>query len=195
VFAENLTGTLQTIAKDTKIQVEFDPGIVKRYRLIGYENRDVADEDFRNDRVDAGEVGAGHEVTALFEVELREKLPGRKPVATVRIRYEDPETGRVTEEEQRLAVRNLLETWNEADATFRMDAAVAEFAEILRQSYWAKDASLGHALGLAHTAAWQMHNPNDVRDIVEAMERAAALWPEDQEPTGWRDDPRFEDNE
>src|SRR5688500_4192831 len=67
---ENLTGTLQTIARDAKVQVEFDSTRVLRYRLLGFENRDVADHDFRNDRVDAGEIGAGHEVTALYEVKL-----------------------------------------------------------------------------------------------------------------------------
>src|SRR5690606_24280458 len=70
VFQEQLGGTLEVVAKDVKIQVEFDPDAVARYRLIGYENRDVADDDFRNDRVDAGEIGAGHTVTALYEIEL-----------------------------------------------------------------------------------------------------------------------------
>ena len=71
VFEEDLLGTLFVIAKDVKIQVEFDPKEVESYRLVGYENRDVADKDFRNDAVDAGEIGAGHRVTALYEVKLR----------------------------------------------------------------------------------------------------------------------------
>ena len=75
LFVDELTGTLQTIAKDAKIQVEFNPEVVERYRLLGYENRDVADDDFRNDEVDAGEIGAGHSVTALYEIEL---LPGNE---------------------------------------------------------------------------------------------------------------------
>ena len=77
VFRENLTGMLQTIARQTKVQVEFDPRRVARWRLLGYENRDVADRDFRNDAVDAGEVGAGHQVTALYEVKLVEDGRGR----------------------------------------------------------------------------------------------------------------------
>ena len=73
VFVENLTGTLQTVAKDAKVQVEFDPADGRRASAsLGYENRDVADRDFRNDTVDAGEIGAGHTVTALYEVRLRE---------------------------------------------------------------------------------------------------------------------------
>ncbi|MBK7770752.1 MAG: von Willebrand factor type A domain-containing protein [bacterium] len=70
VFRENLTGMLQTIATQAKVQVEFDPRRVSRWRLLGYENRDVADRDFRNDAVDAGEVGVGHQVTALYELKL-----------------------------------------------------------------------------------------------------------------------------
>src|SRR6185503_12095989 len=68
VFVTQLTGTLETIAKDVKIQVTFDPNIVATWRQLGYENRAVADEDFRNDAVDGGEVGAGHEVVALYEI-------------------------------------------------------------------------------------------------------------------------------
>ena len=79
VFVENLTGMLQVIAKDAKVQVDFNPAVVSRYRLIGYENRDVADQDFRNDTVDAGEVGAGHNVTALYEVKFKDEVrPSRR---------------------------------------------------------------------------------------------------------------------
>ncbi|MCB0048392.1 MAG: DUF3520 domain-containing protein, partial [Caldilinea sp.] len=90
LFVDELTSTLLTIAKDAKIQVEFNPEVVERYRLVGYENRDVADDDFRNDEVDAGEIGAGHSVTALYEIEL---LPGSEDpealIATVRMRWEE----------------------------------------------------------------------------------------------------------
>jgi Ca-activated chloride channel homolog len=77
VLVERLTETLMVIAKDVKVQLEVNPTIVKSYRLLGYENRDIADHDFRNDRVDAGEIGAGHTVTALIEVELFEE--GERP--------------------------------------------------------------------------------------------------------------------
>src|SRR5690606_12131400 len=68
VFVEELTGTLVTIAKDVKIQIEINPALVSHYRLIGYENRVLAAEDFNDDRKDAGEIGAGHTVTALYEL-------------------------------------------------------------------------------------------------------------------------------
>jgi len=70
LFIDNLTGTLQTIAMDAKIQLDFNPEVVSRYRLVGFENRAIADEDFRDNSVDAGEIGAGHSVTALYEVKL-----------------------------------------------------------------------------------------------------------------------------
>ena len=73
IFGEQIGGTMITVARDTKVQVEFNPAAVSSYRLIGYENRDIADADFRNDRVDAGEVGSGHSVTALYEVILGER--------------------------------------------------------------------------------------------------------------------------
>ena len=75
VFVEELTGTLYTIAKDVKIQVEFNPAHVGAYRLIGYENRVLAAQDFNNDAKDAGEIGAGHTVTALYEVIPAGKMP------------------------------------------------------------------------------------------------------------------------
>ena len=68
LFTHDLTGTLQTIAREAKVQVEFNPAAVSTYRLIGFENRAVADDDFRDDTVDGGEIGAGHTVTALYEV-------------------------------------------------------------------------------------------------------------------------------
>src|SRR5262249_13938748 len=150
VFVENLTGTLQTIAKDAKVQVEFDSTRVVRYRLLGFENRDVPDRDFRNDKVDAGEIGAGHEVTALYEVKLAAHVTNGT-LATVRLRYARPETAatgaaRVREIEQRFSTGALSPTLDATAPRFRLDAAVAEFAEILRGSYWAKDGKLADVL-------------------------------------------------
>ena len=92
VFVENLTGMLQVIAKDAKVQVDFDPNVVSRYRLLGYENRRIADRDFRNDTVDAGEVGAGHTVTALYEIKFQEGVQGR--IATVSFGMKTPTRGK-----------------------------------------------------------------------------------------------------
>jgi Ca-activated chloride channel family protein len=83
LFVDDLTATLQVIALDAKVQVDFNSDVVAYYRLIGYENRDVADQDFRNDAVDAGEIGAGHSVTALYAVTFRPNANGR--IATVQV--------------------------------------------------------------------------------------------------------------
>ena len=140
VFVENLTGTLQVIAKDAKIQVEFNPETVSRFRLLGYENRRLAHEDFRDDTVDAGEVGAGHSVTALYEIKLYENAVGK--LATVSIRHEDPDTGHVTEVNTSISTDALKGSFEETTPTFQLAASVAEFAEILRGSFWAQEGSL-----------------------------------------------------
>ncbi len=136
VFGEQLDGTLQVIAKDVKLQVEFDPTKVPRYRLIGYENRDIADRDFRNDAVDAGEIGAGHTVTALYEVELAGTPEGR--IATVRVRHKTPDAFKAMEEEFPITETNFRSKIADASADFQFAASVAAFAELLRKSPHAK---------------------------------------------------------
>ena len=140
VFVENLTGTLQIIAKDAKIQVAFNPETVSRFRLLGYENRRLAHEDFRNDTVDAGEVGVGHSVTALYEIKLHENADGK--LATVSIRHENPDTGNVTEVNTSISTDALKGSFEETTPTFQLAASVAEFAEILRGSFWAQEGNL-----------------------------------------------------
>ena len=140
IFVENLTGTLQLIAKDAKIQVDFNSEVVSRFRLLGYENRRLAHEQFRDDTTDAGEVGSGHQVTALYEVKLHPDAIGK--LATVSIRYADADNHKVNEVSEDISVSQLHESFDAAPATFRLAASVAEFAEILRESYWAKDGSL-----------------------------------------------------
>jgi len=125
---------LQTIAKDAKVQVDFNPEVVSRYRLLGYENRKVDDDDFRNDDVDAGEVGAGHSVTALYEIKLHPAAEDVEPsleetLATVYIRYQDMDTEEVVEANQTLIRGHLNEDFQDASATFQYDAMIAEFAE------------------------------------------------------------------
>ncbi len=141
IFVENLTGTLQVIAKDAKVQVEFNPETVSRFRLLGYENRRLAHEDFRDDDVDAGEIGSGHSVTALYEIKLlSEGVVGK--LATVSIRHEDPDTSDVTEVSTEIFASDLKDTFEESSISFQLAASVAEFAEILRDSYWAQQGNL-----------------------------------------------------
>jgi hypothetical protein len=125
LFVENLTSTLQVIALDAtpalaggarEMPVDFNPDVVAYYRLIGYENRDVADQDFRNDAVDAGEIGAGHSATALYAITFRPNADGR--IATVQLRWEDPDTHQVTE------INGNFNTWDLADSFEQADPAI-----------------------------------------------------------------------
>ena len=163
IFVENVTGTLQLIAKDAKIQVDFNPEVISRFRLLGYENRRLEHEQFRDDSVDAGEVGSGHQVTALYEVKLHPDATGK--MATVSIRYADADSHRVTEVSEEITVSQLHESFDTAPATFRLAAAVAEFAEILRESYWAKDGSLD----AAHQVVKDAFPEIDHEGVVELM--------------------------
>ena len=163
IFVENLTGTLQLIAKDAKIQVDFNPEVISRFRLLGYENRRLAHEQFRDDTVDAGEVGSGHQVTALYEVKLHPDASGK--MAAVSIRYADPDNHKVSEVTKDISVSQLYESFDTAPATFRLAAAVAEFAEILRESYWAQDGSLDSVHQVIKDAFAEIENDQ----VVELM--------------------------
>ncbi|MFN0149665.1 MAG: von Willebrand factor type A domain-containing protein [bacterium] len=179
VFVENLTGTLQTIAKDAKVQVEFDPRLVLRYRLLGFENRDVADRDFRNDAIDAGEIGAGHEVTALYEVKLASGVT-RGRLAAVRLRYAAPEdqlgaAGRVREIETGFDARDIARSFDAASPRLRLAAVVAEFAEILRHSYWAKENTIAALVPMARALARDLPRDPAVAEFAQLVERAADL--------------------
>jgi Ca-activated chloride channel family protein len=151
VFVSEFGGTLFTVAKDVKIQAEFNPATVRAYRLIGYENRLLAKEDFENDAKDAGEVGSGHTVTALYEilpvgsrvdVELGSvpalKYQDATPAAakshtgelmTVSVRYKEPEGSR-----SRLLQKSVAATRGVARADLRFASAVAAYGMILHQS-------------------------------------------------------------
>jgi Ca-activated chloride channel homolog len=153
VLVEQMGGTLVTVAKDVKIQVEFNPAAVAAYRLIGYENRILAKEDFNDDRKDAGEVGAGHTVTALYEVvpagrsvageapgvdELkyqpkpRRTAPISQELLTLKLRYKQPEGDASTKVEYPLVDEG--KDYARASGDFKFAAAVAGFGMILRDS-------------------------------------------------------------
>ena len=176
IFVENLTGMLQVIAKDAKVQVDFDPNVVSRYRLLGYENRRIADRDFRNDSVDAGEVGAGHTVTALYEIKFHEGAQGR--IATVSLRYQDPDTGEVQEISREFDRSELTTVFEQASPRFQLNAAVAEYAEILRESYWAQDSGLEQVKVLAQRVKGLLAGDPDVAEFAGLVDRAERIGPE-----------------
>jgi Ca-activated chloride channel family protein len=172
LFVHGLTGTLQAIAMDAKVQVDFDPGTVARYRLVGFENRAIADEDFRDDTVDAGEIGAGHSVTALYEVKLHAEASGR--IATVHLRWRDPESAEVMEISQGFYSDELYKSFPSADPYFQCSVVVAEYAEILRESYWAQESTLDGVLEEAERVAELMPSAEMV-ELVELVRSAARI--------------------
>lgn len=170
VLVNEFSGTLFTIAKDVKIQVEFNPAKVQAYRLIGYENRMLNQEDFNDDKKDAGEIGAGHTVTALYEVipvyvknEFIKKGSPRKyrkagdisnsnpdELFKVKLRYKRP--GEEQSRKVTISVPDNDQGWYNASDNFRLAAAVAEFGMLLRNSDYKSKASYEQVLAIAKTA-------------------------------------------
>jgi len=186
IFERDLTGTLQVIAREVKVQVDFNPKVVRSYRLIGYENRDVPDAKFRDDDYDGGEIGAGHTVTALYELKLWPDKRGT--VATTRVRYQDAEDDHVTEFERTLTRRDLGAEFDDASDRFKLAAAVVEFAEILRKSHWAKGASLADVLGRAQQVSRRLEGDAKIIELVDLIAKAEALLPENDAAEAKPDD-------
>lgn len=190
-LGEQIAGTLYTIAKDVKIQVEFNPAKVAGYRLIGYENRMLADRDFNDDKKDAGEIGAGHSVTALYEiVPAGQKVenPGvdelkyskteptdtrfNNELMTVKLRYKEPK-----ESSSKLLSIGILDKNNSienATDNLRFASAVAQFGLILRDSRYKGNANFNSVLSLA-----QNSRGNDLKnyrsEFVELVNKASGL--------------------
>lgn len=179
VLVEKMAGTLYTLAKDVKIQVEFNPALVKSYRLIGYENRVLAAQDFNDDKKDAGELGAGANVTALYEIVLAHTVrPDIDPlkyqssrshsswswltggsddensiageILTVKFRYKDPKG--TTSKLITKTLNNNTHEWKNASQTFRFSAAVAGFALVLKNSQYCRDLNLDNVYTMAKGA-------------------------------------------
>ncbi len=149
-LAGAVTGIFTEVARDARVQVEFNPEVVRKYRLIGYENRAVADEDFRDDRLDFGELGFARDVTALYELRLLEGIGDGDELLTARLRWMDSEKAEVVEISEVMVVGDLELVISDLPYEFRRAAAVAEFAELLRKSFWAQCGTLesvGELLG------------------------------------------------
>lgn len=191
VLVEQLAGTLIPIAKDVKIQVDFNPAKVGAYRLIGYENRLLAARDFADDRKDAGEIGSGHTVTALYEIipaddtaaaEIAESPqsefiePGRLVpsdlLLKLKIRYKQPDG-----HESRLLefpVQDAGAALENASDDYRFTAAVAQFGMLLRHSPYKGDASFANVLELAESGLGE--DPNGYRrEFIKLVQKARAL--------------------
>jgi Ca-activated chloride channel homolog len=190
-LGEQVAGTLFTIAKDVKIQVEFNPALVAGYRLIGYENRLLADRDFNDDKKDAGEIGAGHSVTALYEIvpagqkvenEGVDELKYSKTepsdtrfnneLMSVKLRYKKP-----SENESKLLTMGVLDNNSSIEAAsdnLKFASAVAGFGMLLRDSRYRGSADFQTVASLANNS-----RGNDLKnyrgEFVELVEKAKRL--------------------
>jgi len=184
VLVKQMGATLFSVAKDVKIQVEFNPALVKKYRLVGYENRKMANEDFSNDKKDAGEIGAGDQVSALYEIKLREKnatiksplkyqtpqLKKTQELATIKIRYKD-----VNASKSKLLEKVVTLKSNEIkDEDFFFAQDVASFGMILRDSKYKGNITLKEVLEIAKK--YKGKDPEGYRaDFIKLVEKALLL--------------------
>ncbi|MCE9544979.1 MAG: DUF3520 domain-containing protein, partial [Planctomycetia bacterium] len=191
VFEEQLTGTLMTIAKDVKIQIEFNPAKVAGYRLIGYEDRMLAAEDFNNDKKGAGEIGAGHTVTALYEIVPAGKvvdttdvdaLKYQKPqhltdaakkgeLLTLKLRYKEPEGDKSSLIEVPLA--DQVKKFAAASSDFQFAASMAAFGMLLRDSKFKGSATYDAVLEIAtqNKGADKEGHRNEFLEIVRRTKK------------------------
>ena len=173
VFQEQLGSTLEVMAKDVKLQVDFDPTQVAKYRLIGYENRTIADDSFRDDKVDAGELGPGHQVTAMYELELTDAAR-RAPAALgmVRIRHKAPQGDAPATERTFAMAAPPAASFEAASPDLRFAFAVAAFADVLRGQDDAQRWSLDAIAGVARATAG---DDADRRELIGLIEKARQL--------------------
>ena len=141
---------MMTLALDAKVQVIFNTKTVEKFRLLGYENRALNEEDFEDNTKDAGDVGPGQNVTAIYEIRIRDEslaYPGAL-IATVKTRCMNFETKDIETDEKDVLVRDMTNQFSEASRLFRFTSAVAEFAEILRECQYADESSFESVLAI-----------------------------------------------
>ncbi len=172
IFVKQLVGTLQLLARDVKLQVEFNPQRVARYRLLGYENRMLKKRDFRDDKKDAAEIGAGHSVTAIFEIKLRR---GRGIFGTVRLRFKHPTKGVVREINKQLPMKIVRTHYSQVSSYTKLAYIAAAFAEKLRQSYWVRNLEYHQLLSLYSQLNLSVRNQYAVAELGRLIKAAAKL--------------------
>lgn len=199
VFITQLAGTLYTLAKDVKIQIEFNPHVVSSYRLVGYENRMLNKEDFNNDKIDAGELGAGHSVTALYELVMKgkegasdsqiplkyQKLETKKEtekvspeltaeILTAKFRYKKPKN--TSSEYFDQVLKNNVKSFSEASCSTKFASSVASFSQWLRKSEYVKGMDSSKIMKMSEGCL----STNDRKDafkeeFVELVKKAGGL--------------------
>lgn len=172
VLVDRMRSTIEHVAKDVKLQVDWDPAVVARYRLVGFENRDIADADFRVDAVDAGEIGAGHQVTAVYELQLKPGATADPGVLRMRYKAPGPDAP-AAEVAYALPARQVRSVFEEASPDARVAVGVAWFAEVLRDSEHARDVSLTQVEQVLRQARRAEYAEDD--EVIELVGRARAL--------------------
>ena len=183
VFVKEMRANMFTIAKDVKIQIEFNPKYVKEYRLIGYENRILAKEDFEDDKKDAGELGAGHTVTALYEIvpangnnnsdkSKSETIFGNNEMMKLSFRYKPPK------EDKSILIEHIVMNntigYDKSSLNFRFSAAVAGFGMLLKGSQYKGNATFDMILNMAKNSKGD--DPNGYRaEFIQLVEIAKSL--------------------
>ena len=175
LFVDELTSTLDTVALDAKVQVDFDPAVVAEYRLIGFEDRAVADDQFRNNHVAAGAIGAGHEVTALYAIRLAVDVRQADRIGTVTLRWTDPTTQRASETSADVDGRDLASSFRSTDEHFKLDAIVAAAAETFRGSPWIDGYRIRDVAREADAISGQLPQTDQVHDFLDLLHQATRL--------------------
>jgi len=175
LFSEDLTSTLQTVALDAKAQVAFDRESVASYRLVGYENRAIADRDFANDGVAAGAIGAGHAVTALYALRLQPGISSRSHLARVTVRWTDPDRGGARDLGRDVSMSDLAGSFGSTSPYFRLDAIVAQTAEVLRGSEFADRLDLRAVADVANREDSNLPASDEVHAFLDMLHDLARL--------------------
>jgi len=173
-FSQDLISSLQVLAKDVRVQVEFDPTVVSSYRLLGYENRGMDNKDFNNDRKDAGEVGVRHTVTAIYEVKFRQ-IPTVGRFGVFRIAYKLPDSEQLINLERDLPGSIVADSVDEASPPAQLSYVAAAFAEQLRSSYWSRTYNYTQLEDWSYVLRRQSANPEQVEALHNSIVIAGRL--------------------
>ncbi len=175
-FIDELTSQLQTVAKDAKIQIEFNPELVTNYRLLGYENRYLNNQDFTDANKDGGEIGAGHKVTALYEIKIKNPHNNENNnLANLSIAYKKPLGNKVQYLTKEIPFSIVTTSVTDASADSRLAFAVAAFAEKLRQSYWARVYTYNDIEKLLLTLPYSYQKQAQVDNLKKLIIKAQTL--------------------
>ena len=174
-FVDKLYEQLDTVAKDAKVQVHFNPDTVSEYRLLGYENRDVADHEFLSETTDGGELGAGHQVNVIYEVKLKENYAQQSDFGKVSVAYKKPLGKQVRFIEKNMPMAIKSNDLRNAATDSQLAFAAAAFAEKLRQSYWAQSYTYMDVLNILNDLPAHYKQQGQIKELEALVFKASQL--------------------